>query len=266
MADARTFADFAEQAGVRRPEVALILGSGMSGLADRCQVLQRLPFLAVPGLAATSISGHAGCLALVEWAGKRVLVFEGRVHFYEGHPWRTVVEPIRLAHFLGAPILVLTNAAGGIRDDLRPGCFMAIRDQIDWTWPYAWREPGLGGLSATRLSPYSPRLLQFLEASAREQDIELQTGVYAGVTGPGYETPAEIRALRAWGADAVGMSTTREAQYGYDLGLECAALSLITNRAAGLSAGPINHDEVLATAAAERDRLASLLDRFLRLI
>ncbi len=266
MADAQTFADFAEEAKVQRPDVALVLGSGLSGLADRCRIIRRLTFLAVPGLAATSVTGHTGCVLLGEWAGKRVLLFEGRLHFYEGHPWRTVVEPIRVAHFLGARVLVLTNAAGGIREDLQAGSCMAIRDQIDWTWPYCWRQPGLGGLSPPQPAPYSLRLLQLLDHSAEVLGVELQTGVYAGVTGPCYETPAEIQALKAWGADAVGMSTTREAQFSYDLGLQCAAVSLITNRAAGLSVGPINHEEVLATAATQGPRLANLLEGFLRLL
>jgi purine-nucleoside phosphorylase len=246
--------------------VALVLGSGMGTVARRLQQAHTLPFEEVPGLAPTSVVGHQGALTLGQWAGKRVLVFEGRLHYYEGHPWRSVVTPVQTAAFLGAKILLLTNAAGGIHDALGPGQLMAIHDHLEWNRPYCWRHPGPGGLGARWLSPYSPRLLQLFQQAAREAGMLLHQGVYAAVTGPNYETPAEIRALRTWGADAVGMSTTREVQAGYDAGLECAALSCITNRAAGLSTGPINHEEVLTTAAAQSERLADLLERVLRLL
>jgi purine-nucleoside phosphorylase len=213
----------------------------------------------VPGLTATSVVGHHGCLTLGDWAGRRVLLFEGRLHYYEGHPWRTVTLPIETAAYLGARILLLTNAAGGIHDALVPGSLMAIHAHIEWTRPSCWR-----GLA--RPTPYSLRLAKSLAQAAHGLDMELHQGTYAAVTGPCYETPAEIRALRAWGADAVGMSTAREIQAGYDRGLECAALSCITNRAAGLSDGPINHKEVLSTAAAQSDRLADLLERFLQML
>jgi purine-nucleoside phosphorylase len=203
------------------------------------------------------VAGHTGCLTLGEWAGKRILVFEGRLHFYEGHPWRGVTQPIQVAHFLGARILLLTNAAGGIRDELAPGSLMAIQDHIDWTRPHCWRH-------ARHPSPYSPRLLEILTASARGLGFPLLSGVYAAVTGPCYETPAEIRAMKNWGADAVGMSTAREIEAGHGLGMECAAVSCITNRAAGFCTGPINHEEVLTTAAAQSERLADLLEACLR--
>jgi purine-nucleoside phosphorylase len=263
---ASSFADLIQEVGTRRPDVALVLGSGMGDLAQRCRPVHRLPFLAVPGMAATSVIGHNGCLTLGDWAGKRVLLFEGRLHYYEGHPWRSVNQPVHTAHFLGARVLLLTNAAGGIHDALAPGSLMAIRDHIEWTRPTSWRHPGPGSLGAARPSPYSARLLELLGQAAKEQRLELMTGIYAAVTGPCYETPSEIRALKNWGADAVGMSTAREIQAGYELGVECAAVSCITNRAAGLSSGPINHDEVLATAAAQAERLAGLLEGFLRLV
>src|SRR5262249_23526984 len=141
-----------------------------------------------------------------------------------------------------------------------------IRDLIDWTRPYCWRLPGPGGLGPERPSPCSPRLLALLAQAAHGLGIELRHGVYAAVTGPSYETPAEIRALKVCGADAVGMSTVREIQAGREAGLECAAVSCITNRAAGLTAAPLNHQEVLTTAAAQSERLAELLEGLLRLV
>jgi purine-nucleoside phosphorylase len=264
MTAALSFAAFADACRLARPEVAFVLGSGLGAVARRLREKQAVPFAEVPGLPSAAVAGHKGCLTLGEWAGRRVLVFEGRVHYYEGHSWRDVAAPVRTAAHLGARVLLLTNAAGGIHDALGPGSLMAIRDHIEWTRPYCWRQPGPGALGPPRPSPYAPRLLRLLADAARAQGIELHEGVYAMVTGPCYETPAEVRALRAWGADAVGMSTAREVQAGFDLGMEAAAVSCITNRAAGLSAGPLHHDEVLATAAAQSDRLADLLEEFLR--
>jgi purine-nucleoside phosphorylase len=250
-----------EQAKALPLDVAIVLGSGLSGLVDRCHTASRLSFAEVPGLSPTSVVGHSGCLSLGLWGGKRILLFEGRLHYYEGHPWRSVTQPIQIAHYLGARILLLTNAAGGIDEALSPGSLMAIRDHIEWTRAFCWRHADSG---SSRVAPYSPRLLQILTEAARKVGFELPSGIYAAVTGPCYETPAEIRALKFWGADAVGMSTAREVQAGHELGMECAAVSCITNRAAGLGAAPINHEEVLATAAAQTERLSELLEAYLR--
>jgi purine-nucleoside phosphorylase len=258
-----SFAALRKTASALRPEVALVLGSGMGPVARRLHRVQSVPFLDVPGLAAPSVAGHGGALTLGEWAGRRILVFEGRLHYYEGHPWRSVTSPVQTAVYLGARVLLLTNAAGGIHEALGPGSVMALRDHIEWTSPHCWRLPGPGAVGPPRPSPYSPRLLRLLAQAAHPLGMELHEGIYAAVTGPCYETPAEVRALKAWGADAVGMSTAREAHAGHDSGLECAALSCITNRAAGLSGGPINHQEVLTSAAAQVDRLADLIEAFL---
>jgi purine-nucleoside phosphorylase len=258
------FVAFSKLAAARPPAVALILGSGMSDLAGRCRIETRLGYQAVPGMTAPSVAGHRGALALGEWAGCRVLFFEGRLHRYEGHSWVAVVHPVRIAHQLGAGALFLTNAAGGIHDGLGPGSLMAIRDHIEWTWPYCWQRPGPGSLGGDRPSPYDPRLLDLLDQSARALGIPLLRGIYGTVTGPCYETKAEIRALKACGADAVGMSTAREIQPGRDLGMACAALSCITNKAAGLSDQAINHEEVLTTAKAQAERLADLIEGFLK--
>jgi purine-nucleoside phosphorylase len=250
----------------KRPRVAIVLGSGLGPAAQRLADPHTLPFVSLPGLAAPSIPGHAGALTLGQWAGQRVLVFQGRLHYYEGHAWRQVVAPVHLAAALGVRILLLTNAAGGIHDALIPGSFMAVHDHIEWTRPYCWREPGPGGLGPPRGSPYSVRLIGLLQDAARAAGVPLHQGNYAAVTGPTYETPAEVRALRLWGADAVGMSTTREAQAGRGRGLECAAISCITNRAAGLGDGRIDAAEVVTTAAQRCEALADLMEAFLRLL
>jgi purine-nucleoside phosphorylase len=266
MSRSLAFSELARAASALRPEVALVLGSGMGAVAQRLRGAQQVPFFDVPGLAAPTIPGHSGSLSLGNWAGQRVLVFEGRLHHYEGHSWRSVVAPVQTARFLGARILLLTNAAGGIHDALGPGSLMAITDHIECTRPYCWRLPGPGGVGPERSSPYSLRLRRLLGQAADELDIELREGVYAAVTGPCYETPAEIRALRHWGADAVGMSTAREAQAAFEHGLEVAALSCITNRAAGLGVGVLHHEEVLISASAQAERLAELLEAFLQLL
>lgn len=249
-----------------RPDVAVVLGSGMSAVARRLERAESVPFADIPGLEATSVAGHGGRVTLGDWADKRVLVFEGRLHYYEGHSWSKVVLPVETAYSLSARVLLLTNAAGGIHDALTPGSLMALRDHLEWTRPYCWRLPGPGALGPPRPRPYSPRLLGLLAQAARGLGMALHQGIYGAVTGPCYETPAEIRALKAWGADAVGMSTAREIQAGHDAGMECAALSCITNRAAGLSDAPLGHEEVLTTAAAQVERLADLLEGFLRLV
>jgi purine-nucleoside phosphorylase len=258
-----TFSEFAGLVATNPPHAALILGSGMSDLAGRCEILGRVGYGEVPGMTATSVAGHRGSLALGVWAGRRVLFFEGRLHRYEGHSWESVVQPVRIAHQLGAPVLFLTNAAGGINNALNAGSLLAIRDHIEWTWPGCWNRPGPGGLGGERPSPYDAGLVKLLQHSARSLEIELPAGIYAALTGPCYETKAEIRALENWGADAVGMSTAREIQLGHDLGMRCVALSCITNKAAGLSDGPINHEEVLTSAKAQAQRLSDLIEGFL---
>jgi purine-nucleoside phosphorylase len=249
-------------AGRLRPRLALILGSGLGGLTERVRRIGEVPFLHVPGLETqATVAGHRGSLLLGEWVQRPLLIFAGRLHGYEGYPWRQVVQPVHVARALGAEVLLTTNAAGGIRDDLVPGSLMVLRDHLDCTQPCWWRRR-----EATSPSPYAPRLRELLRESGRRHGVTVPDGVYAQVTGPCYETPAEIRALRACGADAVGMSTAREIHAAAELGMNCAALSCITNRAAGLGDGPLCHDEVLATGRQQQQRLAELLETFLQLV
>jgi purine-nucleoside phosphorylase len=266
MSASLSFARVTEAARRTPPVLALMLGSGLGAVAMRLTTTVSVPFAEVPGLVPTSVAGHLGCLTLGQWLGKTVLVFQGRLHLYEGHAVHTVAMPVTTAADLGAHAMVFTNAAGGIHDDLTPGSLMAVRDHAQWNRPYAWRHPATGGFGSKRPSPYSPRLRHILTQAAQISGIHLREGVYAAVTGPNYETPAEIRALRTCGADAVGMSTTCEVLAANDLGIECAAVSCITNRAAGLGSGPIAHQEVLASASGQSERLAILLEAVLRLL
>ena len=161
-------------------------------------------------------------------------------------------------------VVLATNAAGGIHQRLGPGSLMAVHDHFRWHGPRPWLQPGPGALGPPRPSHYPPHLLRILLESGRAACGELFSGTYASLTGPCYETPAEIRALRTWGADAVGMSTAYEVETAAGLGMECAALSCITNKAAGLGDGRLDHQEVLATAARQTDRVAEIVEVFLK--
>src|SRR5262249_10053644 len=217
-----------------------------------------IPLAAIPGLPSSTVAGHRGIWTLGRWAGKPVLVSAGRLHYYEGHLWEVVTRPIRLAASLGARQAILTNAAGGIREDLGPGSLMPLRDHLEWNRPNPWREP-------KSPPPYSRRLLDLVARAGADVGLTLVPGVYASVTGPTYETPAEIRALRSAGADAVGMSTTREALAGVASGMECAAISLVTNRGAGLTGERLSHEEVSTIGMASAYRLAALIEQVHRL-
>ena len=249
------FDAFAESCRTAHAQIALVLGSGMGEVVERWGRRASVGFGDSPGLTAASIHGHRGQFSLVVLSGKPVIVQEGRLHFYEGHPWERVVQPVQLLAELGVSVVLHTNAAGGIHDALVPGSLMAIADHLEWTRPYCWRVEKMQ-------SPYSPRLLDVLERVSHRCSIGLRRGLYASLTGPCYETPAEIRALKAWGADAVGMSTAREVVTGVECGMECAAVSCITNRAAGLSETLLSHEEVLAVAGTQISAVIGLVEGF----
>jgi purine-nucleoside phosphorylase len=241
------FTQFREAVRALEPRAAVVLGSGLGDMGCHFRERAALPFFEVPGLFPTTVGGHAGRLAIGEWAGAPTLVFFGRLHFYEGHSWNAVTAQVRLAAELGAKIVILTNAAGGIHPGLDPGCLMAIRGHLAIVDRDAWKNRKVR-------TPYSERLLIKLQAS------RLHAGTYAALTGPCYETPAEIRALAALGADAVGMSTAKEAEAAAELGLEVAAISCITNRAAGLEAAPLAHADVLLNAKRAVERLGEIIE------
>jgi purine-nucleoside phosphorylase len=249
-----SFAAFRSHCRIAPPRVAVVLGSGL-GDAARCFVeTATVPFADVPGLAAPTVHGHRGALSFGHWSGTPALLFYGRMHYYEGHPREVVTAPVRVAADLGATRLIMTNAAGGIHPKLEPGSLLAIRSHLKLTGSGAWRTFAAGTALS---SPYSPRLLDRLAG--------LLSGVYAALTGPSYETPAEIRALAKCGADAVGMSTALEAETAAELGLEVAAISCVTNRAAGLSAEVLDHKEVLVNARLAVGRLGGLIGKLVAL-
>jgi purine-nucleoside phosphorylase len=247
------FAEFSRTALALGPRTAVVLGSGLGGAAAAFRESASVAFGDVPGLVPATVRGHAGRLAVGSWGGTPVLLCLGRLHFYEGHPREVVTGTVRTFADLGVRRVVLTNAAGGIHPSLGPGSLMAIRGHIPLLGPDAWRAVAAG--NGVRV-PYSPALLRLTP--------EVFSGVYAALTGPCYETPAEIRALAACGADAVGMSTALEAEAAADLSLEVAGVSCVTNRAAGLGASVLDHAEVLANAKLAVERLGELLGSLVR--
>lgn len=234
------------------PEVAIVLGSGLGGFVDKCvQVTDILPYSEIPGFPVSTVAGHKGCFVFGKIEEKNVVIMQGRVHYYEGYSMQEVVLPIRLMKCLGASVLVLTNAAGGINETYTPGDLVQITDQITSFVPSALIGENLSDLG-TRFPDmshvYDEELGKLLHASAKKHDITLKKGVYLQTTGPNYETPAEIRMFRTFGADCVGMSTTCEAMAARHMGMRIAGVSCITNMAAGVQKTELNHREVSETA------------------
>ncbi|MDT5223120.1 MAG: purine-nucleoside phosphorylase [Mycobacterium sp.] len=242
----------AERTGVAAHDVAVVLGSGWApAVAALGSPTAVLPQAEVPGFTPPQAVGHAGELLSVPIGAHRVLVLAGRIHAYEGHDLRHVVHPVRAACAAGAGIIVLTNAAGGLRPEMQVGQPVLISDHLNLTA----RSPLSGAQFVDLTHAYAPRL----RALARESDPELTEGVYAGLPGPHYETPAEIRMLQTLGADLVGMSTVHETIAARAAGAEVLGVSLVTNLAAGLTGEPLSHAEVLAAGAASAARMGSLL-------
>lgn len=247
----------------REPRAILVLGSGLGGVADEIEEAVRIPFALVPGFPRRTqeLAGHAGALVAGRWAGVDVVAMQGRFHLYEGWNPEDVALPVRALATLGARVMVLTNAAGGLRPGMQPGDLMIIADHIN----LMWRNPLIGPAAPgeTRFpdmsDPYHAPFRRAAEATALELGIPVTQGVYAAVLGPSYETPAEIRMLARLGADAVGMSTIPEVLVGRAMGVRCLGISCITNLAAGLGGKELTHEEVMETGAAVRDRLAALV-------
>jgi purine-nucleoside phosphorylase len=252
------------------PEVALVLGSGLDGVAATISASGSLPYGAITNGCTTTVPGHPGTMVWGTLADRRVLMFRGRFHRYEGHDRTTVCWPVMLSASLGVRLLVLTNAAGGIRTDLLPGTLMLVRGWIDWiNWTGREQhkrlpvEDTVPDWAVIHPLPIGKEVT-LLAKVAGQQGLDLREGVLATVSGPNYETPAEIRALRALGADAVGMSTAAELACACQLSLPVVAISCITNRAAGLAPVRLCHSEVLQQALQMVTALSGLLAEFLR--
>ena len=242
----------AERTGVDRHDVAVVLGSGWApATAALGTPTAQIPMAEVPGFAEPSADGHHGQVLSIAVGERRVLVLVGRIHAYEGHDLSDVVHPVRTACAAGAGVVVLTNAAGGLRPDYTVGQPVLICDHLNLTA----RSPLVGAHFVDLVDAYSPRL----RTLARDVDPTLSEGVYAAVPGPHYETPAEIRMLQTLGADLVGMSTVHETIAARAAGAEVLAVSLVTNLGAGMTGEPLRHDEVLAAGRDSAARIGALL-------
>jgi purine-nucleoside phosphorylase len=249
---ARAAAVIADRTGTDRHDVAVVLGSGWAPAAAALGVpAAEISMADLPGFAAPSADGHHGQVLSVTVGRHRVLVFVGRIHAYEGHHLSSVVHPVRTACAAGADVVVLTNAAGGLRPEYRVGRPVLISDHLNLTA----RSPLEGPQFVDLVDAYSPRL----RALAHDVDPALAEGVYAALPGPHYETPAEIRMLRTLGADLVGMSTVHETIAARAAGAEVLGVSLVTNLAAGMTGEPLRHDEVLAAGRESARDLGALL-------
>ncbi|MGC9529678.1 MAG: purine-nucleoside phosphorylase [Candidatus Bipolaricaulaceae bacterium] len=243
------------------PRVAAILGSGLSDVLP-LQGERKLAFSEVPGFPAPSVSGHAGQVAVGTVGGRTVLVQRGRVHYYEGASLAEVVFPVRAYARLGVETLVITNACGGLGEGLQPGDLVLISDHINMLGQNPLRGPNLDQLGPRfpdMSSAYDPQLRERARQVARRLGIPLKEGVYVATMGPSYETPAEIRAFRALGADLVGMSTVPEVIAARHAGMRVVGISCVTNYAAGVTEAPLSHEEVIATTRRKAAELGRLL-------
>ncbi|HEY6881799.1 MAG TPA: purine-nucleoside phosphorylase [Polyangiales bacterium] len=246
----------------RKPQVALVLGSGLGGLADLFAEREVLPYRDIPGMPEASVVGHAGQLVAGVLEGVDVIAMQGRLHPYEGHSLAQVVLGVRVMLALGAGTLIVTNAAGGLRPELSAGTLLAITDHINLSGQNCLIGPNdsaLGPRFTDMTAAYDPALIELASEVARAQGYELARGVYAGVSGPSYETPAEVRMLALLGASAVGMSTVQEVIAARHMNARVLGISCVTNLAAGLGAERLDHADVERIARASAARLSALV-------
>lgn len=251
------------------PRIAVVLGSGLGGFADDFDEAVAIPYEEIPGFVRSTAQGHAGRLVIGKVDSVPVLAMQGRVHYYEGYSLEEVTFPVRVFKLLGIKTLVLTNAAGGINVQLTQGALMVISDHLNLMGVNPLHGPNderFGPRFPDMSAVYSPELQELVVEEARAINVEVRRGVYGALSGPSYETPAEIHLLRALGADAVGMSTVPEAIVARHMGIEVLGISCITNMAAGISDEPINHEEVMATGDRVRATFTELLQRVISAI
>lgn len=247
-----------------KPTVAVVLGSGLGGFASQLQDAIAVPFAEIPHFPRSTAPGHSGRLVIGTVNGTAVAVMQGRVHTYEGYSSAEVTFPIRVLGLFGARAVVLTNAAGGIRESLTQGDLVLISDHINFTGRNPVSGPNdarFGQRFFDMTEAYSSRLRKLALATAVEDGLSLREGVYLGLLGPSFETPAEIRAFHTWGADLVGMSTVQETIAARHMGMEVLGISCVTNMAAGIQSAPLSHEEVMETGKRVEARLGKLLAR-----
>ena len=251
------------------PEFGMILGSGLGDFADTLENRLVIPFSEIPDFPAATVPGHVGAFVFGTKHGKSIVCLQGRIHYYEGHPMSLLSMPVRMMAKLGVKLLVLTNAAGGVNKDYRPGDLMLITDHINFSGGNPLigpHEPEFGPRFPDVSDLYSSALRLKVKLAAVEAGIGLRQGVYMMFSGPNYETPAEIRMYRALGADVAGMSTVPEALVAAQCGIKVLGISCITNLAAGVSPNKLSHEEVMETSAMAHDKFQNLLNLILKTV
>ena len=249
------------------PSVCIVLGSGLGPLSKMAEEAIEIPYKDIPGFPVSTALGHKGSLIFGTLSGKTVFMMNGRFHYYEGYPMETVTFYVRVMGRLGVKVLLLTNASGGINLDMKVPELVAITDHLSFNAEPVLRGPNIaefGTRFPDQCHVYDPELTDILVNSARDLNIRISRGVYAYSKGPQYETPAEIRALRIMGADCVGMSTVPEAITASHMGIRVAAMSCITNMAAGISGNPLSEQEVLDNAALASENSCALVKEFVK--
>lgn len=250
-----------------KPEIGLILGSGLGAIGDQIEEPDFLDYSEIPHFPVSTVEGHAGRLIIGTLEDKKVVAMQGRFHFYEGYSMEEVTFPVRVMKLLGVSKLIVTNAAGAVNENFTPGDLMLIKDQLNLS--------GYNPLIGRNLEEFGPRfpdlsnaydkeLGEIVKKASKDMDIKLQEGVYACMSGPSYETPAEIRMLRILGADAVGMSTVPEVIVASHSGIKVIGISCTTNMAAGILEQPLSHEEVVETSSKVRETFIRLMRRIVR--
>ena len=249
------------------PQVAIILGSGLGALAGEVRADAVVPYAEIPGFPRSTVEGHAGNLLVGQLEGRAVAVMQGRAHFYEGYSLADVVFPVRVIRALGARVLLVSNAAGGINRLWSSGDLMIIADHINFMGSNPLmgpNDPDLGPRFPDMSQAYDPDLIALAERAALAEGIAIRKGVYAGVHGPSYETPAELRMLRGWGADAVGMSTVPEVIAARHMGMRVLGITAITDMATGEQIKTVTHEDVMAVAREIEPKFMRLVKRIVR--
>ena len=263
----KTAAYFPDVCFKAQPDLGIMLGSGWGEALEKDDIIFRAAYSDIPGLGASTVKGHTGEFLLYRRHGALIAAWCGRRHYYEGEGWEPVVTPVEMLRRMGCETLLLTNASGGINPALRPGDFVIIRDHIN----LVNENPLIGAHVAEwgarfpdMTEVYSRHLAELLHASANKLALRVMDGVYAFNTGPAYETPAEIRAYKAQGADVVGMSTVPEAVFAKACGMKTAGISLVSNLAAGISLRPLDHSEVIAAGEGAKAKMRDFIDDFIQ--
>jgi purine-nucleoside phosphorylase len=255
--------DFIRQQADIKPSVGVVLGSGMSNVLSTVKIIAEIPYARIPNFPLSSVEGHKGTLCIGEINNKHVCILRGRVHYYEGFEPQQVVFPVRVLRVLGIDFLILTNAAGGLNERFAPGDLMLIIDHVNLSGINPLR-----GKNIQELGPRFPDLTQVYDREliklARKVDATLLSGVYAMMPGPTYETPAEVKMLRILGIDAIGMSTVPEVIAAVHCGMRVLAISFIANKASGLGAGRLSHQEVIKSAQKIEGRLSRLIEQIIK--